>query len=429
MEGIGLYQALGEQEMIAKYFARSARAAWEAGDIPRGLEFGTQGLDSLDGAPDSQGLAELYAETGRAFYFNAQGAEAEPVLAKALEMAETTDALDVRIEALITLGTFQASEGGDVDAGIQKLEEAVGLAKENNFPNQESRAQNNLAVTETHVLGDLSQCRDRLVRSEELARSTGSAGIELFYAGAACFYALLQGDLKWVNERIPQLLEAGDGLASAVTARFNVQAPRGTLLHMSGQLDDALEHLANLHRMAREAGESNTIYITSISFADAALETGAHLDEAQEMIEAARQTNQFGGPVWPLAQQARLYAALDRPEEARKALELARKEAGDPPYGLSSIWLGPAEAELARREGGTDAAIQAYEQTVVSAGKAGLRWHRAQALWAWAEALIEDEGQVSVKAQELLEEARMEFEAMGAPIYAARIASSLEKHA
>jgi len=427
MEGIELYQALGEQEMVAKYFARSARVAWQAGDIPRGLELGILGLESLEGAPESQGLAELYAETGRAYYFNGQGAEAEPNLTKALEMAETTGALDVRIEALITLGTFQSSEGGDADAGVQKLVEAVRLAEENSFASQEARAQNNLSVIETHVLGDLSNCRDRMVRAEELARTTGSVGIELFYAGAACFYALLQGDLNWVRERMPHLLETSDELASAVTARFNVRSARGMLLRQAGEIDEALEYLRQLHSEVLEAGESNTIFSTAIYFADAALETGMHLDQALEMVDAARQTTQFGGPVWTLAQQVRLHAALGQLGEAQKTLKLAQDEAGDPPYGLSSIWLDPAEAELALSDGDTNGAIQAYKQTAEAAAKSGLRWHRARALWSWAELLIEDGGEGSVKAQELLEEARMEFEELGAPIYAERMATRIEQ--
>jgi predicted ATPase len=425
LEGIVLYQGLGEQEMVAKYFARAARAAWEAGDIPRGLELGLQGLESLEGAPDSQGLAELYAETGRAYYFNAQGAEAEPTLTKALEMAEQTSALNVRIEALITLGTLQASEGGDAETGVANLKEAVTLAKENSFPRQEARAQNNLATTETHALGDLSLCRDRMVRAEELARTTGSLGIGLWYAGSACFYAVLQGDLKWVRERMPRLLAAGDELSSAVTARLNVQAIYGILLRQAGELDEGLEYLRKLHSETLAAGESNTIYSTAVYFADAALEVGRHVDEALEMIDAARKTNQFGGPVWPLAQQARLHTALGQYDDARQSLKLARKEAGDPPFGLSSVWLGIAEAELALRDGETDSALRAYEQTVEAAGIAGLRWHRTHALWSWAEALIKEDGKLSSKAQELLEEARQEFDELGAPIYAERMAVRL----
>ena len=424
LEGIGLYEGLSEQEMVAKYSARAARAAWEAGDVPRGLELGLQGLAALEGSPESQGLSELYAETGRAYYFNGQGTEAEPILAKALEMAETTGALAVHIEALITLGTYQASEGGKAKAGVKKLEDAVALAKANEFPRQESRAQNNLAVTEVHVLGDLSQCRDRLVRSEELSRSTGEVGIELFYAGAACFYALLQGDLSWVRDRMPHLLETGDELASAVTARFNVQSPFGTLLRQEGELDQAIEYLRQLHSEARKASESNTIYITSISFADAALEMGDRLDEALDMINAARQTTQFGGPVWTLTLKARLHAALGQTDEAHEALEFARKEAGDPPFGLSPVWLGMAEAQVALAEGETGKTGEWFERVVEAASQIGMRWHRTYALWAWAEALIKAD-QSSSKSRELLEEARSEFDALGAPKYADRMADRL----
>ena len=57
-----------------------------------------------------------------------------------------------------------------------------------------------------------------------------------------------------------------------------------------------------------------------------------------------------------------------------------------------------------------------------------MRWYRARTLWDWAEALIaEARGQPTEKARELLEEAGMEFEAMGAPIYAGRIEARLKE--
>ena len=143
------------------------------------------------------------------------------------------------------------------------------------------------------------------------------------------------------------------------------------------------------------------------------------------MIEAARQTTQFGGPVWTLAQQARLYAALDQLDKAHEVLELAREAAADPPYGLSPVWLGIAEAQIAMIEGKRSLAAKLYERTSEAAAKSGLRWHRTQATRAWTEVLIEDGEPESGRSRDLLEQARREFKAMGARIYAERLAARL----
>lgn len=146
------------------------------------------------------------------------------------------------------------------------------------------------------------------------------------------------------------------------------------------------------------------------------------------MLEEGRLGTQYGGPVWPLAQVARLHSALGDPAQAKAVLQEAHEKAGEQSFGLSPVWLGFAEAQLAAAEGNWEAAKQSWERCSEAAAKAGMRWHRARALWDWAEALIkETKGQAPTKARELLEEAKVEFEAMGAPIYTARIEARLKE--
>jgi len=429
LEGIDLYKAQGAQDLTARYYARATRAAWEAGNVRRGLALGREGLHGLDGAPDSQGLADLYHEAGRAYYFNGLPGDALPILTRSLEMAENTGALAVQVEALISLGTVGASSSlAPLPESIQSLERAAELARSHGLPDQESRALNNLSVTETHYLGDLSRTREHMQRAEELSRSTGSVGIALFYGGAACFYSLLQGDLTWASERLSALQEAQRELPTAITSGLNVQSSQGMLLRQAGRLEEALELLRQLHQAAREAGEYNTIYTTAVYFADVALEFGKHFEEALAMLDQLRHGHQFGGPVWPLAQVARLHAARSDLAQAKAILQEARDRAGEQSYGLSPVWLGFAEAQLALAEGEPEGASAAYQKCVEAAGKAGMRWHRARALSEWAETLISGaNGRAAEKARELLEEARTEFGACGAPIYAERMEARLKE--
>jgi predicted ATPase len=426
LEGIKLYGQLGEQEPMARYYARAARAAWEAGDLRRGLALGQEGLQTLEGAPASMGLADLLHETGRALYFNAQAEEAETILRQALAMAEQTDALVVRLEALVTLGTTIAiAHPRSAQEGKELIDEAVQLARSNGLPDQESRALNNLGLIESEYLADMSKVFGYYLRAAELARVTGSAASELFYLSNACSAALGTGDLSWARERLPGLLEAVQELASPGAAGEAMQIINARLARYSGEHDAARSLLRELFELGREIGD---VFIPTVVFADIAVESHQHVEEALSMIEEASRGIQFWAPGTLLLLKARLHIAQGDLAEARLALEEVMTESGGHPIGLSQARYGLAEAELAVAEQDWEAARRAYEQTVEFQGRVGLRWYRARTLWDWAEALINDaKGQFPVKAQELLEVSRTEFEAMGASIYAGRIVARLKE--
>ncbi len=103
-EGIAAYQALDDLDGIARLYARSARAAWELGDTPRGLALCREGMAAVAGAPESPDQADLLHETARACHFNGVPDEAASLCRQALEMAERLGAVRVQAEALTTLG-------------------------------------------------------------------------------------------------------------------------------------------------------------------------------------------------------------------------------------------------------------------------------------------------------------------------------------
>ncbi|MGH2619076.1 MAG: serine/threonine-protein kinase PknK [Anaerolineales bacterium] len=426
LEGIKLYGTLGEQEPMARYYARAARAAWEAGDLRRGLSLGQEGIQALQGAPNSPGLADLLHETGRALYFNAQHEEAEPMLRNALDMAEKTDAPVVRIEALVTLGTTIAiARPRSAQEGKVLLDKAVELGRSNNLPDQESRALNNLGLIESEYLADLSKTGSYYLRAAELARATGSAASELFYLANACSHALGVGDLKWASERLPGLLEAVQELASPGIAAKALRHTNARLVRYSGQLEAALTLFRELFEDGRETAD---VFVPTVSFAEVAVETRQDIEEALSMIDEASHGHQFWAPGTLLLLKARLHVAQGHLPEARLLLEQVKTEAGGQPIGMSQAVYGLAQAELAVAERDWEAARLAYAQSVEFQGRVGLRWYRARTLWDWAEALIaEAKGQATDRAREVLEEARTEFESMGAPIYAERIRARLNE--
>ncbi len=424
-EGIQRYIGLGEQERMARYYARAAREAWEA-DRRRGLALGQEGLQALEGAPASPGLADLLHETGRALYFNAKTEEAEPILRKALDMAEQTKALVVQIEALVTLGTTIAiAHPRSAQEGKELIDEAVQLARSNGLPDQESRALNNLGLVESEFLADPSKTFGYYMRAAELARSTGTAGSELFYLANACSSALGKGDLSWVQEHLPGYLEAVQELASPGAASEDLRVINARLIRYEGQLDAALSLFREMFEEGRKIGD---VFTTSVSFAEIAVETRQHIDEAHSMIEEASKGLEFWAPGTLLLVKARLHIAQGDLAEARLAMEEVTTKSGGPPIGMSQVRYGLAEAELAVAEQDWEAARRAYVECVDFQGRVGMRWSRAHTLWDWAEALIQEAGgEAPAEARELLEEARSEFEAMGAPIYAGRIEARLKE--
>jgi predicted ATPase len=62
-EGIAAYQALDDLDGVARLYARSARAAWDLGDMPRGLALCREGMAAVAGAPESADQADLLHET------------------------------------------------------------------------------------------------------------------------------------------------------------------------------------------------------------------------------------------------------------------------------------------------------------------------------------------------------------------------------
>ena len=115
--------------------------------------------------------------------------------------------------------------------------------------------------------------------------------------------------------------------------------------------------------------------------------------------------------------------------EARSLVSEARdKVAGLGGGAWNAVWLLSAEAHLAAAESNWSAAWSAFADTADGWARMGMRWYRARTLQEWAEAhLSRGEPGDRGRAGELLNEAKAEFEAMGAPIYAEQARAQLHK--
>jgi tetratricopeptide (TPR) repeat protein len=423
-QGIAAYQALGDEEGVARLYARTARAAWDAGDTPRGLRLCREGMAAAVGAPESAELADLLHETARACHFNGLPGEAAPLCRQALAMAERLGAVRVQTEALTTLAILP-----DIphEEAISVLTQAIELAESAGLLDQAARAHNNLGT----VLIDPEASREHFLRAAELQRQRGEIASEIFSACNAANESLWLGDLAAVEKVLPSLWQLLDAVEEPDMIAMNLRELGAALQRFQGKLAEALEGQRALRREARAAGNLQALGGVSMRLVFACL--WEEVGEEEEVEAILQELLDLGERGMGTAIPARTLLSVQRVrqgelEAARQLLAGAHEQAAV--LGQLMYWepyLLWAEAHLSMAGGRWPEALAAFEAGVDALGRRKLRWHRARTLIDWAEAhLARGEAGDRERAFELLREAEAEFEAMGAPFYAERIRGRLE---
>jgi tetratricopeptide (TPR) repeat protein len=424
--GIELYRSLGQQEGIARLYARSARAAWDSGDTPRGLALCREGVAAVAGAPESPEMANLLHETARACWFNGLLDEAVPLCRQALEMAERLGSVRVQAESLTTLGVLP---GQQEKVALSVLTRAVELAESAGLLRQAARAHNNLAA----LMGwsDAQGARSHFLRAAELERQRGAVVSELFSTSNAIGMAGILGDLATAEAELRSMRQLLDTVHNPGQTESQYGYMKAALLRYRGKVTDAIELLRPLHAERRAVGDLQNLSFAAIALADALLELG-ETEEAEaalcEAISVGDQGIGYGGVV-PRCTLVVHHANQGETAEARRLLSEAREKAIDSGSRATDLdFLSWAEAHLAAAEGRWSEALSAFEAAADGAARWGARWLRARLLQEWAEAhLLRGERGDRERARELLQRAQAEFEAMGVPIYAAQIEERLKQ--
>jgi predicted ATPase len=421
--GIALYQALDQQQGMARLYARSARVAWMLGDTPRGLALCREGLTAVAGAPESPDLADLLHETARACHFNVLPDEAAPLCRQALEMAERLGAVRVQAEALTTLGILP---GQSNQQATSTLAQAVELAESAGLLSQAARAHNNLGVH----LEDVQAGREHFMRAAQLCRQIGNTSAELLVTCGAAGYSLELGDLVAVQEMLPSLREMLTTTDEPGAVALWLGAVELGLLRRRGELAECIEGLRSLSSEARAAGDLQWMLELNLELALACIWEG--VGEGQEIEAVLQELLDLGERGMGTEALGRCLLSVRRArqgdtEVARHLLAAVR----EPAVAFGALLpLEPfrawADANLAMAEGRPAQALAAFEVMVDALASRNLRWLRARTLIDWAGAhLTRGDPGDRERAVELLREAESEFEAMGAPIYAERARESL----
>lgn len=427
---IELYKRENDNDQVARLYARTARAAWHAGDTPLGLKYCEEGLDAVRGTPDSCEMAQLTHEAARAYFFNGMPKQALPLCEQALEMAERMGAISVQADARATYGVLP-----DVtpDAAMKALKESVELAESAGLLSIATRAHHNLGNILTSARGDLLSARKHYRKAAEIARIRGGAYEQLYSLISATGISLQLGEIAVAEEIIATLDELAGTIPDPTNAILNINSIRSAYLLYVDKFAESLDLARLVKEEARERGDLQILTNSANGIADVLLEMdrlgdSIDWDEVENnLIEAIEISERgLGDPVFPYSQMVEYKARQKMRDEANEyfqKLEIAAK-------GQESVFFEPAvniaAMEIALLEENWDAALAATENLVKFQANMGLRPDWARCLQMWAEVHMR-KGDLSdlESAQALLRESLTIFESLGMQSYIEKIKDQL----
>ncbi|MGD2205869.1 MAG: hypothetical protein PVH17_03725, partial [Anaerolineae bacterium] len=462
-EGIELCRAAGDSEGQARFYARSARAAWY-GDVAQSLTFCQEGLEAVAGAPESADLARLLHEAARAHFFNGLPAEARQLCDRALAMAERLEVAGVQADALATMGMLYDDAP---ERALDALTRAVVLAESHDLLYQGARAHTNLAYLLYSFLADLQAARDHDRRAAQLSRRRGSVIGEVLGLGNVVYLSLLLGDFEEAEATLATLRHLLDEVDDPGTVAVHVRINETMLMRYRGELAEAVGHLRECQAAARERGSLEDLCSASAELANALLEscvltgdllplsppstdkpslqaltlespnpalracesTADALLEAESAAAEAVETSERAG--WTSVQARCLLsmcrAFMGRLEEAETLLASTLEKVSGSPTTFDRVLLLWTQSMLNVVAQRWPEAVVAFEDAAGICASLGMRWWWARTLQAWAEALIlRGEPAGLEQARALLREALVLFEQLGLPCYAGLVESRLE---
>lgn len=389
-EGIPLYRLLKDSDHAARLYARSARAAWFI-DQPRGLSICKEGLAAVENAAESTGLAMLVHEAARAHYFNGFPTEASQLCRQALAMAERLGNIEVRADALATLGILQDTPP---EEALQALEKATELAEANGLLNIASRARMNLGTLTKGIRGDFAAARLHFLRSAELSHRRGAIQEEFLAWVGTADVSLFLGEFQEVEEILKTLETLQGLLPDPATARLEWQTVQAALWVMKGEFSKAIPIMRLGMAAARQRGDLQILAGCIDSFIEAHFlqDHFASISDWQEVEAAladALEVSERGilDKAYIYAQYSTLKARQKKFPEAHAWLLQARGAAADKPNIFFSILIDQVEIELALAEERWEDALRGFE--ALAGRKSRLSYFYSGWMGVlWAEALM-----------------------------------------
>lgn len=434
-ESIQLSLGLGPDgsDRVAWLYGRSARAAWAGGDTPGGLRLCQEGLKAVVGAPESAGMALLLHESARAYLFNGFSDQARPLGYRALDIAERLGAVDVKADALATLGLLRGQPSSE---SIELLERAVGLAESAGLLSQSARAHVNLAAT-LSPNGDIRAALAHYERAAELHGQRGDSSGRLMALCGVTDSLLKLAEFERVASMLPLMSELLQQVTGPNPGEFQFRLVKPALLRYRGELGLAAELLRSLLSDAREREDWYIVIEASNQLADVLLESVllvelAKVGEAEmevercsveaeaalaEAIEIAERWGQAS--TWSRCLFSMVCLCQGKQERAGEVLREISETSSTGPTKIEEAWLLLAQGRFAGAAEDWSEAFSAYDKAAETFQGLGMRWWRARLLHDWAVASVTRGDPTDLeRARALWREAAEIFDAVGVSRYA-----------
>jgi hypothetical protein len=236
-----LYKA-GDPSAAARAWTLLGQVAWLKADRPGALRCLDHAVELFDIVPNTPEKAYAYAELGRLHMLNYEHTPALAAAEIAAEIAERLGLVELRANALITIGMVRY-HSGEPD-GLVDLQEALEFCRTYQLPSLR-RATQNVAVA-LREEGD-RQRSDRLL-GEGASIGSGGGSLHTNYSVDA-WQSLLAGD--W-----DRFLSVADGFLDTPTGEWDLQirGVRAWMRALRGEATLALEDVAKAMEIARSSG-------------------------------------------------------------------------------------------------------------------------------------------------------------------------------
>lgn len=425
-QAIGAYRQLADQENVAHWYARSARAAWFQKESRRSLELCQEGMQVVSGAPAGPRIAELVHETARAYFFAGEREKVEPLCRQALGMAEQFNALDVQADTLSTLGLILESKS---DEAIAFLTRSVELAEAAGLLDIAFRAHINLGSAVRNFRDDLEGCRQHFLRSAEVARRRGSLQEEIFALSAVAGLLLNIGDMEELEKLLVEIERLENGLPGGSQLPGQVEYMRAIILMTRGeyveaaQMGRALRLEAIQHNDPLTRSEMSELLV-SVLLEMYVLGLSSDLDEvetlAKEELAEPHTGKQADLNTWFVLVQCRVCVYRGNLAEAARLLEKARG-GGFLEHATFKVLLAVAGLDLARAQGDLSEIWSMFDGIQENKSKIFLYYY-GRSLMRWAEVGLErGEPEDLERAQAMLLEAIEIYRRMKNPLLLAKL--------
>jgi class 3 adenylate cyclase/tetratricopeptide (TPR) repeat protein len=275
-----LAEAIGDEAGAGWALTRLGMAHFQLGDDEQVGGFYTRAIERLEPLGDSADLSDALHWFGQYHWRRGRLGQGEPLLRRAMDVAQRADAPLQYAQAAHTLSML-LSHAGNREEGLELVEKSFVLAQEVGDLALLLRAYNNLPATIADQASEFRRAMTLLHEGIELAQRAGSRGNAAWLLGSLGDIALVLGDLEEAEQHQRHALALAEevtdeplrgmrmnGVAWAVLLRGNIEEAAdlarrsaeilrdnpepqaeiyvysldGEIAQAQGRLEDAVEH-------------------------------------------------------------------------------------------------------------------------------------------------------------------------------------------